>query len=93
MNLTAQDPFNDLHSFRIRDAHALDKFALFSDSAQSVPDLRAAAVDDNRIHSDEFQKHDITGKSSLQLFFRHGVTAVFNHNRLAVKFLNKGKSL
>ena len=50
-------------------------------------------MDDDRIHSDEFQKHDITGESSLQPFLRHSVAAVFNHNRLAVKFLNKGKSL
>ena len=84
---------DSFHGFCISDAHALNEFALFSDSAQSIADLRAAAVDDNRIHSDEFQKHDITSKGSLQPFLRHGVSAVFDHNRLTVKFLNKGKSL
>ncbi len=86
LHFAAQHPLHHFHRFFIGDAHALDKGALLADLLQCVVDLRAAAMYNDRIHADQFQQDHVAREAVLQMFFGHGIAAVFDDNRLAVKF-------
>ena len=47
-------------------------------------DLRAAAVHHHRMHAQKLQKHGVGGELLRHRLLAHGVTAVFDHHRLAV---------
>ena len=42
-------------------------------------------MNDHWVHSHQFQQHDIAGETLLEVFLDHGVTAIFDDNRFAVK--------
>ena len=92
LHLTAQHPFDNFHRLGISDTHALHEFANLTHAIQGTVDLRTAAVHNHRVHADKFQKHHVSRESALQFRIRHGVAAVLDHDRLAVKSLNVRKS-
>ena len=42
----------------------------------------------HRVHSDQFEQHNVFSKISLQRGVGHGVTAIFDDQRFAVKLAN-----
>ena len=91
VDLSAQHHFDDFHRLRVSDAHALDELPLLADAGQQVFDLRAAAMDDDDIHADEFEQHDIAGKTLLEFLVDHRVAAELDDDRFAVEALDVGK--
>ena len=47
----------------------------------------------DRIHAHQFHQHHITGKTRLQRLIGHGMTAVFNHDGLALEAFYIGQGL
>jgi hypothetical protein len=56
-------------------------------------DLRAAAVDDHRVHPDVLEQHDVLGERLLELVVRHRVAAVLDDDRLAEEAAQVGQGL
>ena len=69
----------------VGDAHALPEFALDAHLLQQVADLRAAAVDDHRVHPHQLQHHDVAREAGLERGLRHRVAAVLDDDRLVVE--------
>ena len=84
----AQHHLDDVHHALVGDAHALAELALDAHLLQQVADLRAAAVDDDGIHPDELQHHDVAGEAGLQRRLDHRVAAVLDDDRLVVEALD-----
>ena len=89
----AQHHFDDVHHAIVGDPHALAELALDAHLLQQVADLRAAAVDDDRVHPDELQHHDVAGEARLQRGLDHRVAAVLDDDRLVVEALDVGQRL
>ena len=47
----------------------------------------------HRVHAHQFEQHHVFGKGLLQGRVGHGVAAVFDHQRLAVKLADVGHGL
>ena len=84
----AQHHFDDVHHLVVGDAHPLPELACDAHLVQEVADLRTAAVDDHRVHSDELQHHHVAREASLELWLRHRIAAVFDDDDLVVKALD-----
>ena len=89
----AQDHLDDVHHALVGDAHALAELALDAHLLQEVADLRTAAVDDDGVHADELQHHDVAREARLQLRLDHRVAAVLDDDRLVVEALDVGQRL
>ena len=85
LHLAGEHPLDDLHRLVVGDAHALDELALLADLGERLLDLRPAAVDDDRVHADQLQQHDVLGEVLLQRRVGHRVAAVLDDDRLAVE--------
>ena len=59
IDVSAQNHFHDVHGFAVGHAHALNKFSFFADFFQHLIDLRAAAMNDNGMQTDQFEQDDI----------------------------------
>ena len=57
------------------------------------PDLRAAAVNDDRIDAAMLQQHDVLGEVVRQLLVAHGVAAIFDDEGLALIFFQVGQRI
>ena len=88
VHLPAEHHLDDVHRLRIGHPHALDEFAFLADALQQVVDLRAAAMNDDGIHPDQLEQHDVAREAFLQLLVGHGVAAVLDDDRLAVETLD-----
>ena len=86
LHLTRKYPFNHFHRFFIRDTHTLDEAPFFAQTIQCGLNLRSTAMDNHRIHTDQFKQHHILRKIRLQCGIRHGITAILDDDGLAVKF-------
>ena len=84
----AQHHLDDVHHPVVGDAHPLPEFALDAHLLQQVADLRAAAVDDHRIHPDELQHDDVAREARLERRLGHRVAAVLDDDDLVVKALD-----
>jgi hypothetical protein len=84
----AQHHLDHVHHVLVGDAHALAKLALDAHLLQQIADLRPAAVDDDGVHPDELQHHDVAGESGLEMRLDHRVAAVFDDDRLVVEALD-----
>ena len=60
---------------------------------EQVVDLRAAAVDDHRIHADQLEQHHVAREAFLQLRIGHGVAAVLDDDGLVEEALDVGQRL
>ena len=89
----AQHHLDDVHHAIVGDAHALAELALDAHLLQQIADLRAAAVNDDGIHPDELQHHDVAREARLQLRLDHRVAAVLDDDRLVVEALDVGQRL
>ena len=78
-----QHHLDDVHRLLVGDAHAADELRLDAELLQQAADLRAAAVDDDRVDADELQQHDVLGEALLELLVGHRVAAVLDDHRLA----------
>ena len=85
LHFTGEDPLDDFHRLGIGDAHALDERRFLADALQRLVDLRAAAVDHDRIHADQLEQHDVVRERFLQVLVDHRVAAVLHDDRLAVE--------
>ena len=72
----------------IGDPHAADELRGDVQSLQQVTDLRPAAVNHDGIQPDQLQQHDVPGEGVLQRLVDHGVAAIFDDQRAAVKLLD-----
>ena len=79
---TGQHHFDDIHGFAVGHPHAGNEFGLFADLLQHRTDLRAAAVDDDRIDADLLEQRDVGGETRLEFLLDHGVAAIFYHHGL-----------
>ena len=59
-------------------AEAIDESALEADAVQHLVDLRAAAMDHDRVHADLLHQHDVAGDQVAQLGVGHGMAAVLH---------------
>ncbi|MDC4224962.1 MAG: hypothetical protein MPW15_12235 [Candidatus Manganitrophus sp.] len=80
---SSQDHLDDLHRLGIGDADPFDELRLFSEPLHHPGDLRAAPMNDHRVHPDIFHQDDIFGELGLERFFGHRRPAVFDDDRLS----------
>ena len=73
-----QDHLDDLHGRGIGDAQAVHEGALDADPLQHLVDLRAAAMDHDRVHADLLHQHDVARDQVAELGIGHGVAAVLH---------------
>ena len=92
-DLADQHHPDDLH--RLRAGHPEPAAELRGDvqPGEHLRDLRAAAVDDHRVHAAPLHEHDVGGEGLLQLLVDHGVAAVLDHHGLAGVRLQPGQRL
>ena len=64
------------------------EFGLDAEARQHGGDLRTAAMNDHRIDRGLLQKHDVAGELAGEVFFAHGVAAVFNDDGFLVVLLH-----
>ncbi len=93
LDFAAQHPFHHFHGFFIGNAHPLHERALLADFFQRIVDLRSAAVDDDRIHADQFEQDDVARKAVLEALVGHCIAAVFDDNGLAMEIADIGQGL
>ncbi len=93
LHLAGQHPFHHFHGFVVGHAHALHEGTLLAHAAQSLVDLRAAAMHHHRVHAHQLEQHHVLGKVLLQGRVGHGVAAVFDDQSFAVKFADIGQGL
>jgi len=93
LHLAGQHPFDDLHRLLVGHPHALHEGALLAQPRECLVDLRAAAVDHDRIHADQLQQHHVFGKVLLQFGVGHRIAAVLDDEGLAVVLADVGQRL
>ena len=77
----------------VGDAQPVDEVALHPQLLEHGADLRAAAVDHDRVDANGLQQHHIFGKVVLQFGVAHRVAAVFHHERASGVALQVGQCL
>ncbi len=85
--------FDDLDGLGVGDAQAAFEFRFDAHLRQHRTDLRAAAMDDDRVDARLFQERDIRGKGLAELGIAHGVAAIFDDDRLVLVALHIGQCL
>jgi len=88
-----KDHLDNVHRLLIGDPHPLHKLAFLADTRKQPADLGAAAMDHDRIHTDELHQHDVAREPILQGRIHHGVAPVFDHEGLALELSDIGKRL
>lgn len=80
---------------RLGTGHAVAALELARDveALQHPGDLRAAAVDDDRLDADIAEVRNVFGDRALQLFGDHRVAAVLDDDDLVAKTLEPGQRL
>ena len=84
----AQYHLDDIHHFFVGDAHPLLEFAGDAHRLEQVSDLWSAPVHNHRIHSHQFEHHDIAGKAGLEMGLGHGVAAILDDDSFVMKALD-----
>src|SRR5262249_43398446 len=67
--------------------------ALEADAIEHLVDLRAAAMDHDRVHADLLHQDDVTCHQVAELGVGHGVAAIFDHEGGVVVPAHKGQRL
>jgi hypothetical protein len=93
VDLSEQHHLGHLDRLRVGDPQALDELHLHSHALHVVGDLRAAAVDDDRVHPDVLEEDDVPGERLPQLLVAHRGTAILDHDRAAVELPDVGQRL
>src|SRR5690606_29065991 len=84
---------DDTHRLVVGDAQASAKNALDANAIEHLIDLRTPSMNDHDADPDVTEEANVPGKTLLQAFFDHGVSAVLDDERAAVKSSDIGKRL
>ena len=84
----AEHHLDHVHGFGVGDAHAVDEPRLLADPIEQLADLRAAAMHDDRAHSDQLHQDDVTCEAALERIAFHRRSAVLDDDGPALKPLN-----
>ena len=82
VDLSDQHHLHHGHGLLIGNPHPLDEPGDDAVALEGLVDLRAAAMDDDRIDPQRLEHDHIQGERLLQLFIRHGVAAVLDDKGL-----------
>ncbi len=93
LHLAAEHPLDDFHRLFVGDTHTLHETALLADLFERVVNLRPTAVNDHRVHADQFQQDHVAREAMLEALLGHRVAAVFDDDGLAVKLADVGQGL
>src|SRR5207253_999840 len=74
-----QHHLDDLHGGGVGYPEPVHEGALDADAVEHLVDLRAAAMDHDRVHADLFHQHVVARDQVAQLGIAHGVAAVLDH--------------
>jgi hypothetical protein len=85
VDLADEDHAHDLHCLGRGHAQAGAELRLDPEPIQVRRDLGSASVHDDGSQAGIAQEHHVLGERPLQLWRRHGIAAVLDHNDLAVK--------
>ncbi len=88
-----QHHFDDLDRLGVGDAQAAFELRFDAHLRQHGANLRAAAMDDDRVDARLLQKRDIGRKRLAKLGIAHGVATVFHHDGLVFITLHVGQGL
>ena len=91
VDLAGQHHLHDFHRGIICDPHPMAKLGFNAQALEHLIDLGSPAVHDDRIETHIFQEHDILREALFQQRIGHRMTAVFNHNGLALERANVGQ--
>ena len=93
IDLAHQHHLDDSHGLLIGDPQAADKGWLEARKLHRPGDLRAAAMDDDRMHPDVPHQNDVQDHRPLQPVIAHRRAAVLDHHGLAGERLDVGQRL
>src|SRR6185312_1422565 len=93
VDLSHQYHLDDIERLFVGDAHATDIPASDAHFVERRIDLRAAAMNHQRVNSDIFQQHDVLREARFELLVFHRMTAVFDDEGLAVEALKVRQGL
>ena len=92
-HLSDEDHPDDVHGLRRRHAQAAAELALDAEAPEHGPDLRAAAVDDDRPQPGVPEEGDVLGEGRLERLVGHRVAAVLDDDERAVEALQPRQRL
>jgi hypothetical protein len=93
VDLADEDHLGHLDGLRARHAQAAHELHGHPEALHVGGDLRAAAVDDDRVQPDVLQQHDVARELLAQRRILHRGAAVLDDDRLAVELPDVGKRL
>ena len=93
VDLADEDHLGDLDGLLVADAQPVDELDRHAEALHVVGDVRAAAVDDDRVQPDVLQQHDVAGELLAQLGVGHRRAAVLDDDRAAVELADVGERL
>ena len=93
VHLADEHHLRDLDRLGVADPQPVDELHRQPEPLHVAGDLRAAAVDDDRVHSDVLEQHDIAREVLAQRLVDHRRAAVLDHDRLAVELPDVGQRL
>ena len=93
VDLADEHHLGDLDGRRVGDPQPLDELDRQIEAAHVAGDLRAAAVDHDRVHADVLEQHDVTRELLLERGIGHRRAAVLDDHRLAVELTDVGQRL
>jgi hypothetical protein len=88
-----EDHLDHLDGRLVRDPQAAGEGGLNAELVQHLADLRAAAVNDDRLHAGLLQQHDVLGEILRRLAVPHGVAAILDDDHLLVVALHVRQGL
>ena len=88
-----EDHLDDLDRLVVRDAQPVDEARLDREAVEHLGDLRAAAMDDDRIDADLLEQHDVARELGEDGGVAHGMAAVFDHDCAAGVAAHEGQGL
>ena len=93
VDLADEHHLGDLHRRGVGDAQAVDELDRQIEPAHVAGDVRAPAVDDDRVHADVLEQHHVARELLLEQRVAHRRPAVLDHHRLAVELPDVGERL
>ena len=93
VHLADEDHLGHLDGLGVAHPQAADELHGHVEPLHVVRDLRPAAVDDDRVHPDVLEEHDVAGEVLAQRRVGHGRAAVLDHHRAAVELADVGERL
>ena len=85
VDLADQDHLRDLDGRSVRHPQSVDELDREVEPLHVAGDLRTATVDDDRVHADVLEQHDVARELLLELGVDHRRAAVLDDDGLAVE--------